>query len=715
MQRSILAAVLPAIAISFLPHCVAAEPSLHGKVIDLETNKPIVYVTIVLDGDEVRVSGSNGSFDFGSVAPGRHVITFEHISYKRRSIEIQWPPAQVPIVVALEPAQFMMDEIVVTGERLPVGSTSIDHPELTAAPGNIANDPLRTVQSQPSCATGGIDFLSTMAVRGGDIEEHRVYFDGYPLKHYAHVGGFSGVVYDEMLESTVLVPGAAPIRYTGNLSGAIFLTPASMDTNSRSARYDITSMAGGVSQVVGSSLSFQASAKTSFFNLPVYQRVGVRKRSFRDFLGRVQLSPGRSIRLTATLLMAMDSETGDPFVDAYAQRDVGSILSGIHCSYRASGWELILRPAYSFYDTRDALSWRAQDRTHRLAETWLHAEVVRRGLSFDLGLFGEVGTIRHSGNGGELRDTPFSASAEVRMMFRDFAFMELAVGGSREPWTSTFEPEAYGAVQIGLGDLAEVSAGYRRSHQSPFRFSERRFFASLPIDAGDLISNYTPSWEDAPAVRMDQVSAGATVKLPYRCSIGWNGFRRRYRNLLSWGWDDFPGIGEVGSEGRGHGFGYEVVLARNDPGSVSVMAAVSRARVWKREGTLVEERVGDFDRPTSWQLGISARVTDGFRISLRYMDIDGRPYTLYEKRTTPPATDEVNSLRLHSFRRLDVKFLFELTRGSVKAEVFLDLVNALKRDNIVMMYALEVSPGEFVTIRYGGTALFPIGGVTIRW
>jgi hypothetical protein len=125
--------------------------------------------------------------------------------------------------------------------------------------------------------------------------------------------------------------------------------------------------------------------------------------------------------------------------------------------------------------------------------------------------------------------------------------------------------------------------------------------------------------------------------------------------------------------------------------------------------------VGDFDRPLSWQLGISARVSDAFRISLHYTVIDGRPYTLYERRTTPPATDEVNSYRLHTFRRLDLKFLFEVIRGSIHAEVFLDLMNALKRDNIVMMYALEVDPGEFVSIRYGGTVFFPIGGVAIRW
>lgn len=323
--------------------------------------------------------------------------------------------------------------------------------------------------------------------------------------------------------------------------------------------------------------------------------------------------------------------------------------------------------------------------------------------------------IRHSGTGGERRDSPVSASAQFGLTHWDVASLVLAIGGSREPWTSGFEAEAYGSVQVDLVDLAKISAAYRRSHQSPFRFSERLYFASLPIDAGDLLSSYTPSWEEAPAVRMDQASVGAVVTLPYRCTFELTGFRRWYRNLLTWEWRDFPDFDNVGSNGTGRGFGYEMVLARNDPGFVTVMVATARARAWKKEGTLLEERVGDFDRPRSWQVSLNAKLSNHARLSLHFMDIYGRPYTPYESPTYPPTTDKVNSERLPDFRRLDIKFVYELLHESSEAEFFLDVLNVLNRRNIVMMPALEVSPGEFVSIYYGGTTFFPIGGVTIRW
>jgi hypothetical protein len=715
MRNRILTTILLALAACFFTRAACAEPTLHGTVIDGETGTPVELATITLDGVEIRLSTRDGLFDFGYVTDGDHVITFTHISYRPLSVSIRWPSAKVPLVVELETAQFMLEEIIVKGERVPFGSTSISRREMSAAPGNLANDPLRTVQSQPSCAAGGSDFLSKMAVRGGDTEEHRVFFDGYPLEHYAHVGGFSGVVYDDMLERTVLVPGAAPIQYKGNLSGVVSLTPARPDTSFLSFRYDITSMAGGISRVVTPSLSFQASAKTSFFNLPVYQEIGVKERSFRDLLGRVVLSPGTSTTLTATLLAATDSETGSNVAGIQSERETRSILAGIHLAHRFSLWELDLRPAYSFYDSRDALSWMEPDREHQLHEARLHAEMIRRGGILDILISGEAGTVKHSGNGGVWWDNPFSASAECRLMLEDFATLALAVGGSREPWTRGFEPEAYGSIEIDLGKQAEISAGYRRSHQSPFRFSERRYFASLPIDAGDLLSRYSPSWDEAPAVRMDQASVEATVKLPYRCSLGCSGFGRWYKNLLTWEWDEFPGFKNVGSDGDGHGYGYEIVLERNDPELLSMMAAVSRARVWKREGTLVEERVGDFDRPNSWQAGLSAKLSDHLRLSLRFMDVDGRPYTLYNRTSVPPATDEINSVRLMRFQRLDVKLVYGYDHESFEAEFFLDFVNVLNRENIVMMFALEIAPGEFISLPYGGTAPFPIGGVTIRW
>jgi len=719
IRRLHLAASVLVLALVYLPPQAYAETTLHGRVVDAETKAPIPFVTIILNSTESTVSGKDGSFDFGSVLHGKHVLSFEHVSYERRVLRIRWPEQKVPLVVELVPSQYVMKEIVVKGERplpsLPVSASSFSREELAAAVGNIANDPLRTVQSQPSCASSGIDFLSKTAVRGGDTEEHRVYFDGYPLRHYAHVGGFSGLVYDDMLESTVLVPGPAPIQYKGNLSGLVLLKPARADTSFRSFRFDITSMAGGISQVVDTALSFQLSAKTSFFNLPVYQEASVRERSFRDFLGRLNYAPAKSVTMTPMLLMATDKEEGYTLDGVKPERKVSSLLAGVQLAYRPAHWEIRLRPSFSLYDSRDEISWRRDRRAHRLKEARLHVEAGRQGARAGLGFFAEAGSVRHSGNGGTVRDTPYAAAAELRLTYRDAASLILGAGGSREPWTADFEPETYGSLWLYFGDIATVSAGYRRSHQSPFLFNERRYFASVPIDAGDLLNGYDPSWKEAKAVRMDQASVNATVHLPLGCSLEFDGFQRDYDRLPTWEWDGFPNVRNVKSEGKGHGIGYEIIFRRNDPDFLSFLAAVSRARVYKREGTLSEERIGDFDRPLAWQAGFSIEFLDGVRLALRWMDVSGRPYTSYAYSGGPPADWEINAQRLPDFQRLDAKLSYRFVNAPITGEGFIDVINFLDEGNIVMMYALEATPGEFVSVPYGGTRFFPIVGVTVRW
>ena len=707
----VLTASRPALA-------AVADSTLQGTVVDAGNREPVAGVRIILDSLVIRISAPDGSFDFGSLAAGNHILAFEHIAYSRHAIRCRWPHADLPLVVQLQPTHFVIEPIDVTAERplpsLPVSAVSFDRAAATLTPGNIANDPLRTVQSHPSAATAGIDFLSTMAVRGGNTEEHRVYFDELPLRHYTHVGGFSSVVYDDILASTVLVPGAAPIRYKGALSGVVMFMPENPDTSSLSLRYDITSLAGALTRVVSPSLKWQASAKSDFFNLPVYQQVGVQTRGFKDLLARAIVSPREALTLTPTLLLARDSETGVQFSGVGRERKTSSVLAGVELSYRPSDWEFTLRPYYSYYRSRDALTWSGSAREHRLSEAHLFGEIGRQGTVIGVGISGELGAIRHEGHGGDLSDAPFSASSELRFIYRDAVALVLGGGGSREEWTSTLEPEAYGSLRIGPVQWLTVSGAYRRSHQSPFLFAERRDFASIPIDAGDLWRSFTAG-EDARAVRMDQTSVEARVSLPFRTSIEGNGFWRRYDDLLLWDWSDFPVPGNVANGGSGRGHGYEITIARHDPDFLSVVASVSRARVWKTEGTLTEERTGDFDKPDAWQVGGSVRLSKSVRLSMRWTDVEVRPYTPYDEQTTPPTTEQINSVRLDRFRRLDVKLTFDIVNEAYGATFFVDIVNFFNRRNIATTYALELSPGQFTTVPYGGTRFFPIGGITLRW
>jgi hypothetical protein len=137
--------------------------------------------------------------------------------------------------------------------------------------------------------------------------------------------------------------------------------------------------------------------------------------------------------------------------------------------------------------------------------------------------------------------------------------------------------------------------------------------------------------------------------------------------------------------------------------------------VWKREGTLGDEKVGDFDRPASWQAGMSVKLSDRVRVSVRWMDVDGRPYTRYDGTSVSPSTAEINRLRLRRFKRLDMKIVYSIMANEFDGEIFLDVINLFNRNNVSMRYAVQSASGEFTSVPYGGTRWFPIAGATVRW
>jgi hypothetical protein len=112
---------------------------------------------------------------------------------------------------------------------------------------------------------------------------------------------------------------------------------------------------------------------------------------------------------------------------------------------------------------------------------------------------------------------------------------------------------------------------------------------------------------------------------------------------------------------------------------------------------------------------LSVKLTRRIRLSGRWTDAYGRPYTFYDRQTRPPTTAEVNASRLPRFERIDLKIVADVSQGDFNGELFLDLVNFRNRRNTAMMYAMETIPGEYVSVPYGGTKFFPIAGITVRW
>ncbi|MEJ2184769.1 MAG: TonB-dependent receptor [Gemmatimonadota bacterium] len=91
---------------------------VYGRVIDRKTGDPIVAADLWLEGLDVhRVTGANGRFDFGQVAPGSYMLHVQHLGYqeiadtldvgagKYLDMDVQMAPKAIelePLVVVAE-------------------------------------------------------------------------------------------------------------------------------------------------------------------------------------------------------------------------------------------------------------------------------------------------------------------------------------------------------------------------------------------------------------------------------------------------------------------------------------------------------------------------------------------------------------------------------------------------------------------------------------
>jgi TonB family protein len=109
-------------------------------------------------------------------------------------------------------------EIIVEGERSPVGSVLLTRQETRALPGSFG-DPLRAIEAQPGVVPI-VSGLPAFFIRGAPPSNVGFFFDGVeiPLLYHAFFG--PSVVHPGFIDSIDFYPGSAPAQY-GRFAGPI--------------------------------------------------------------------------------------------------------------------------------------------------------------------------------------------------------------------------------------------------------------------------------------------------------------------------------------------------------------------------------------------------------------------------------------------------------------------------------------------------------------
>lgn len=690
--------------------------TLRGLVLDSERGAPVPHAVITINGVVHAEADSAGKFLIEGLPEGPAKIKVEHVAYmpwERSSHLKEKRPTELAIRLRLRVQTIAPVEIGATrpDPSVPQGKRTITAMQIRKAAGGVATDPLRVVQSLPGSAAAGDDFSNRYVVRGGDPEENTVLFDDYLLLQPVHLEGFTSVIYDDLVGSVDLYPGALPPRFGDALSSVTLLGVARPDSSRGFFRYDLGSIALGGQTSKGGTRAV-GSARTSFYNLIVRRPPGVKTRSFQDVAGKVTHA-GDRLETSATLLRTRDRETGDVdrSIDAYlVGLRIGGLpglnrwLVGLSASDRNSDTQANRRPKTQIKGDLQRLTASAEMLRNFSPTLQGRMDAEARNERFDDSL------VRHADAGGfvSVEGTSVATVASVSAGLR----------AEKIPFTTGTPISPYVSFRVrGLGRFTPGGA-FRIVRQSPFALNEFYEVAGLPVNAGELL---TMAKDKVEPLRADHYSVSLETEFGGGYSAGIEAYQKHYDNLLTWQTYDDPNpitwgkiiASTIANDGSGSGTGCEITL-RRERGRVTGIASYSFSRTRKREGPATEMHPSDYDRPQMFQVALDVPVRGGTSFAFAYRASSGRPITPLGvgRYGQVGLVDQsmINSERLPSFRRLDVKLEHRVKDSKHDAFFYLDVLNILNRYNVVDLIQFAGGNATIVRIENQGVKILPVAG-----
>ena len=213
----------------------AGNYTLHGRVIDRLTRRPVAYAAVVLDGqgDKGASTDSTGRFAIERVRPGIYRLAASCIGYQSTLTPEYVVSAATPFIeIELTEDAAQLDAVTVTPTPFrrtvesPVGLQVIGLREIEKSPG-ANRDVSRIVRSYPGVSFSPVGYRNDLIVRGGGPSENVFYMDGIEIpniNHFATQGASGGpvsIVNADLVREINFYTGAFPADRAGALSSVL--------------------------------------------------------------------------------------------------------------------------------------------------------------------------------------------------------------------------------------------------------------------------------------------------------------------------------------------------------------------------------------------------------------------------------------------------------------------------------------------------------------
>ena len=217
--------LLKIISFLFLNHLLIAgiTGKLMGKVIDSETNEPLIGCNIIIDGTYFGTSSNkDGEYIMLNIPPNKYTIRFEMIGYKKlvnKDVTI-FSDKTTKLNGTLESSVIEGEEITVVAERKLIqfdvtqSEAIITSEELEGMPVTEVSEVLRLQGGVTVDSDGGIH------MRGGRTSEVSYMVDGIPMSD-AYSGGIGVQIENDNIQELQVISGTFNAEYGRALTGVV--------------------------------------------------------------------------------------------------------------------------------------------------------------------------------------------------------------------------------------------------------------------------------------------------------------------------------------------------------------------------------------------------------------------------------------------------------------------------------------------------------------
>ena len=234
MNRKSVAALVAALLVVAGHSFAQSLGVIRGRVNDEQTNDPIPFANVVLQGSTVGTTTDfDGNYELANVPAGIQNIQVSFVGYESKTVfEIEVTPARPAVVnVLLKPASIAIEEAEVVGSRrpnvaeAPLSVRSLGTNEIKRNPGG-GRDISRAIRTLPGVAAIP-SFRNDIVIRGGAPNENRFYIDGIEIPNINHFatqgasGGPVGMINVDLVENIDFYAGAFPAARGNALSSVM--------------------------------------------------------------------------------------------------------------------------------------------------------------------------------------------------------------------------------------------------------------------------------------------------------------------------------------------------------------------------------------------------------------------------------------------------------------------------------------------------------------